>query len=392
MKIRRQTALLVIIYLAFISLGLPDSVLGVAWPSIRIELGIPLEGMGVITTLLLIMSAFSSIVSTRALNKFGTAGVTFFSSALTALALLGYAFSASFVWLILFAIPLGLGQGAVDSGLNRYVAEHYSARHMNWLHCFWGLGASVGPLIMTRALLAKGWRTGYSVLSTVQLCLAAVFLVSILVGLWKSAEEQSSQANSEEKQRDIGLKAVSYQVMAVLLFFLYVGLECSAGYWLGSVLIESRATSVQIAGLAVTLLYLGIMAGRFLSGVIVNHLGNMQVVRGGIVLAFVGCFCIGLIHSTPGILAGTSMLGLGIAPIYPCLMHETPHRFIKGITEKLIGYQVGAACLGGSVLSVGTGLLLSRFSLELLFPILIALLIATFGINEVLYRKRKLLD
>lgn len=382
---KKAFILLAVIYLAFISLGLPDGVLGVAWPSIRSELGLPLESMGLLTTSLLVMSALSSFFSSRVLKRWGTGSVTFFSGLMTGLALLGYSLAPGFPWLLLCTIPLGFGQGAVDSGLNLYVAEHYSARHMNWLHCFWGIGASAGPTIMTLALVAFHWRIGYRIVSCIQLLLAAILLWSLCVKLW-SVDFSAPGTSVHLRHSSAGLNAFPDQALAVLLFFLYSGIEFSIGLWLGSVLLESRGAPVPVAGLSVSAYYASIMAGRFLSGLFVNRMGNSRMIRLGLSLAVFGAVSVWLLPGSAAILTGTILMGLGLAPVYPCLMHETPDRFAPEVSEKLIGYQVGAACLGGSVIASGTGLLMS-LSLELLFPVVILLLLAALLGNETLTRR-----
>lgn len=384
MKLQKNMALLMIIYLAFISLGLPDGVLGVAWPSIRASLGLPLEAMGILTTSLLLMSALSSFASGFALRRWGTGGVTFVSGLMTGCALLGYSLAPRLPWLLLCTIPLGFGQGAVDSGLNLFVAEHYSARHMNWLHCFWGAGASAGPAVMTLALVALGWRSGYRILAAAQLCLTAILLVSLLTGMWK-IDFTSPEAAPPPRAENAGLHKSFDQLLAVLLFFLYAGIEFSVGFWLNSVLVESRGVAVPLAGFCVTAYYASIMAGRFFSGIVVNRMGNLRMIRLGLMLAACGALLVWCVPIPAAAPVGTVLTGLGLAPVYPCLMHETPNRFLKSVNDKLIGYQVGAACLGGSVIASGMGVILS-VSLELLFPLLLLLLALAFTANETLNR------
>ncbi|MBC8569448.1 MFS transporter [Zongyangia hominis] len=386
---KKPLFLITIIYLSFISLGLPDGLLGVAWPSIRGDMGLPLESVGVLTTLLLCMSALSSILSGWVLRRLGTGTVTFLSCLMTGLGLLGYSLSPGFGWLILCTVPLGFGQGAVDSGLNRYVADHYSSRHMNWLHCFWGMGASIGPVIMSQAVTSgRTWRGGYRTVSAMQLTLAAILLVSVLIKLWQDrpvkAEGESNEARP--KARVFGKFAPS---LAVFLFFIYAGMEFTIGVWLNSVLVESRALPVAIAGLCVTLYYGAIMVGRFLCGIVVNRMGNMRMIRLGLVLAVAGGLVLWFVPASWGAMVGISMIGVGIGPVYPCLMHETPARFDKATSDKLIGYQVGAACLGGSLLASGLGVFLSHITLELFFPVVVVLLGVNFFINELLERKAK---
>jgi fucose permease len=391
-KPNRYIILLIVIYLSFISLGLPDGVLGVAWPAIRTSLGLPLENLGILTTLLLCMSAVSSFMSGRVIAKWGTGRVALASGVFTGCALLGYSLSPGFWWIILFTIPLGLGQGAVDSGLNQYVAEHYSSRHMNWLHCFWGVGASLGPLIMTSALAhGNAWRQGYGTVSIIQLLLASLLLFSIIKGLWENQHQGGAgEADQIRPNAQDGLSKISEQILAMFLFFLYAAIEFSMGFWIYSVLIESRRMPVTLAGIATTSLYAAIMTGRFLTGFVVNKAGNMRMIRLGLLLAIAGCVCLGAGKSYAGEITGVVLVGLGLAPVYPCLMHETPTRFQKTVSDRLIGYQVGAACLGGSIGSSVVGIVLSHFSLELLFPILCIFLMASFAVNEILNHGAKL--
>lgn len=378
----RGVSLLTIIYLAFVSLGLPDGILGVAWPSMRGELGQPLDRVGFIVTLLLWLSALSSITSGVVLRRWGTGAVTAISGLMTGLALLGYALAPGFWWLLLFTIPLGLGQGAVDSGLNLYVANHYSARHMNWLHCFWGVGASGGPMVMTLALGLSTWRLGYGVIAGMQLALAGLLWWSVRVGLWHRGT-RSADAGEEAAPKGILTSSV-HQAVAVLLFFLYVGMEYAMGLWLNSLLVESRHVAAYKAGLVVSAFYAAIMAGRFLSGVVVSRTGNMGIIRGGLLLSAGGLACLWLSGSLMGMLAGAVLTGLGFAPVYPCLMHETPRRFRADVTTRLMGWQVGAACLGGSLVSSGLGVFMAQTSLEWLCPVLLGLVIVTALGNEFL--------
>ena len=392
-RFSRSVMLVIIIYLSFISLGLPDGVLGVAWPAIRTSMGLPLESVGILTTLLLCMSALSSIMSGRVIAKWGTGGVTLASALMTGGALLGFSLSPGFFWIVLLTIPLGLGQGAVDSGLNLYVAQHYSSRHMSWLHCFWGVGATMGPLIMTTALAhGSAWRVGYGAVAAIQLSLAAILCFSLVKRLWGErklvTDNEKSKADHENDNQRLSSK--NAQFLAVLSFFLYTGVEFSMSIWINSVLIESRHMPVYLAGIAAASLYGAIMIGRVILGFIVNKAGNMRMIRLGLLLTLTGIICIGVSKGSAGAITGVVMTGLGMAPVFPCLMHETPVRFKKSVCQRLIGYQGGAANLGGSILSSGIGIALSHFGLELLFPTLAVLLLAAFLVNEWLNHSAKL--
>lgn len=382
--ITRPTLLLIIIYLAFVSLGLPDGVLGVAWPSLRADLGLPLESMGLVTTTQLWLSALSGFVSGRVLARFGTGRVTAASGLITAMGLMGYALSPNLFWILVCTIPLGIGQGAVDSGLNLYVANHYAARHMNWLHCCWGVGASAGPVIMTMALTTgapdTGWRWGYGLLATGQFSLTLLLFVSLWAGLWKRSGE-SGQHNAEPEPQG-PLDGLSSQILAAGLFFLYVGAETAMGVWLNSLLREGRGFPVAFSGLCVAVFYGSIMAGRFFSGFLVRRLGNNGLIRGGMGLAALGCVVIWTGGHPAVVMAGTVAAGLGYAPIYPALMHETPRRFKNTVTRRVMGWQVGSAYVGGSFITTGLGLILGRYSLEWLCPALLLCLLLLALCNE----------
>lgn len=376
--------LLIIIYIAFISLGLPDGVFGVAWPNMRFEFRMPLPAASIITILLLACSAFSSFISGKILRHWGTGKATIISCAMTGFALLGYSKAPSFLWLILFAIPLGLGQGGVDSGLNNYVAKNYSSRHMSWLHCFWGIGATLGPFIITKTLAAdKSWRYGYSTIAIIQISLAFILLMSLR--LWKTKKVES--IDDENKKRGMIKKANLRALtpwMAVAMFFIYTGAEYSIGLWANSLLVESRNIPKEIAGLWISYYYGSLMVGRFITGIIVNQLGNRMVIRIGLVVSICGVVLIYLPSSSLVTMLGFMLIGFGFGPVYPCMMHETPRRFNEETSNALIGYQIGAAYIGSSVISSGLGLMFSITSLELLIPAVAVLLITMIFISEYL--------
>ena len=379
--------LVVIMYLAFISLGLPDGVLGVAWPAMRQALGLPLEAMGLVTTVLMCTSAAASVFSVRVLARWNTGAVTTASCLMTGLALFGYALAETPFWLLVCTLPLGLGQGAVDAALNLHVANHYTARHMNWLHCCWGVGASLGPLVMTAALAARwGWQTGYALLAAAQCLLALVLLQSLRAGLWPASSAAGPGTAKTTPQGS--LNAVPHQLLAVLLFFLYVGMEFSVGLWLNSLLVEGRHLPVPFAGSCVAAFYAAIMGGRFLAGAMSNRLPNQTLIRYGLLLACIGSLGLWLAVHPVLVLLCVCAIGLGCAPVYPGLMHETPRRFKASVTQRLMGLQVGAACLGGSLISAGMGVVLARFSLEALCPAVLLMAAGLLWGDAVLGRQR----
>jgi fucose permease len=362
----KRIVLLIVIYLAFVSLGLPDGVLGLAWPGMRVSLGQPLEALGLVTFILAGCSAISGFVSGRVLARFGTGPVAFVSALMTGLSLLGLSAVPNFPLMVALAFPLGLGAGSVDAGLNHYVAEHFSSKHMNWLHACWGVGATLGPLIMGSIMASGGgWSQGYLTISLCQLSLACILLVSL--GLWK---RQGPARHDPEKVVEGGRPDTPAwaPILSAFLFVLYVSIEMGAGMWAASILIESRHFEPGMAGLAVTCFYGAIMGGRILLGFISEKMGNRRLIRIGLSLAICGL----VLLMTPGqpvlALIGLLLFGLGCAPVYPGLMHETPRRFDPVTTRKVIGWQVAAANIGGAVMPAAFGVLAARFGLEAVFP------------------------
>jgi fucose permease len=384
--------LIPVIYLAFISLGLPDSVLGVAWPAMRLSLGAPLEAAGLIALILTSCAAISSVASGFVTRRLGTGPVVLASSLLTAIGLFGYSLSPSYAWVLVSALPLGFGGGAVDSALNGYVATHYSSRHMNWLHASWGIGATIGPLIMTGVMAGRGsWRGGYRAISGVQASLALLFFLSL--GLWSRVAAKQAAASSEgEAPRSLtargkpkvhGMKRPEPWIQ-VTMYALYAACEFTVGIWTVSMLVESRGIAQGIAGSWISLYYGGIMVGRVLTGIVADRLGNRTMVRVGLALALAGSALLCLRGADYLVLPGLLFLGLGFAPIYPCLMHETPDRFDEKTYRSVIGFQIGAANIGGSVLPGLVGLLASATSLEAVGPCVAAFIFLLFVLGEIL--------
>ncbi|MEI8200027.1 MAG: MFS transporter [Eubacteriales bacterium] len=368
------TILLLIIYLAFVSLGLPDGVMGVAWPEMRQTFSLPLAGAGVLTIVGSLGTVFSAFSSGHILKKFGTGPVVCASSALTGVAMLGFGLSRSFIYLVILCIPLGIGAGAVDTGLNDYVATHFSSRHMNWLHACWGLGAFCGPLIMTKAIVSAGsWRIGYISVAAVQLTLALIFLLTL--GLWKlhapekkSLQNKSDRPNEEADHKVIltfgqrvlgGFQEIFHRkglLSGMLLFFFYVGSETSVGLWSASYLRSARLVSIADAGLWVSVYYGSITVGRILVGLIVEKTGTKTAVRLGSIVSALGFTCL-LVPAAASILCpvGLCLIGLGFAPMYPCAMQDTPLHFGRTFSKIAIGYQMGMANIGYTVIPLLVG-------------------------------------
>lgn len=379
LKPSAHVLLLGLIYLAFISLGLPDSVLGVAWPSMRGDLGQSLEAAGLLTMVLTACSAISGFASGFVLARLGTGKVVAISGVLTGLALLGFALAPAFHWILWLVVPLGLGAGAVDAGLNHFVARHYSARHMNWLHGCWGIGATIGPVVMGAALASRfGWQAGYAVIALLQLLLAALFVRHLR--LWGKEPERPAAATEPPGSGAAAARTPPpawASWLAPALYLVYTTIEVGTGLWAASILVEGRGTEPARAGLWVAGFFGAIMVGRFAIGLVANRLGNRLLVRTGIGLAILGAVLFAL-PFLPDLfnLAGLVLLGLGCAPIYPALMHEATKRFDAATARTVIGRQVAFAYIGCALGPAALGLLGAHLGLWAVMPaICLALLL-----------------
>ncbi|WP_105615333.1 MFS transporter [Vallitalea okinawensis] len=368
--------LLIIIYLAFISLGLPDSLLGVTWPAMQIEWGMPLDAAGLIAMLTTGSTILSSFLSGHIINKFETGKVTFISCMMTGGALLGISFAPSYFWLLVLAIPLGLGAGSVDTALNNYVALHYKAHHMNWLHSFWGVGATLGPLIMAQTLLmTSSWRLGYQRIASFQLILAFILLLSL--PLWtkhKTLFEKVKEADDsppEEKSKEKHVYKIKGVKHALLTFLFYVAVELSIGLWGSSFLVEMKSLSIEVAASWIAMYYGGITLGRFISGFVSFRLTNIQMIRIGILIALFGSVLLLLPLPNFILMVAFVLIGLGLAPIFPAMIHETPTRFGKNHSQIIIGYQMGFGYIGSAILPPLFGVVVRNTSM-VIFPFYIA--------------------
>ena len=364
--------LLGIIYLAFISLGLPDSLLGSAWPAMYREFAVPVSYAGGISAIISIGTVISSLQSDRLTKRLGTGRVTALSVLTTAVALFGFSVSHSFAALCLWAIPYGLGAGSVDASLNNYVALHYASRHMSWLHCMWGLGASLGPYIMGYALTGGGWSTGYRIISLLQFALAAALLLTL--PLWKTKATGTAGA---ERPQPLPLKKViripgAKEVMA--MFFCYCAVEQTAILWASSYLALRWGLSAQEAASHASLFFVGITAGRALSGFLTLKFSDTQMIRLGQAVLLVGVLCLLLPFGTSSALTGLVLVGLGCAPVYPSIIHSTPDRFGADQSQAIIGIQMASAYVGTCLMPPLFGLIANHISVSLLPPYLLVLL------------------
>lgn len=357
----KKRLLLIVIYLAFISLGLPDSLLGPAWPTMYLDLNVPVHFAGIISMIVAGGTVISSLFSARFINRFGVASVTTFSVLMTALALLGFSYSQHFSFLCLLAVPLGLGAGCVDVALNNYVALHYKAKHMNWLHCFWGIGAAIGPMIMARYLaLGKSWAYGYNTVGWIQICLVMILLMSI--PLWtKKTKERNPKDGSDTKASFKKLLNIPGIKQALIVFFCYCTIEATFGLWGASYLVFVRDFEPDSAARLVSIYYVGITFGRFVSGFMAEKLSSQHLVYMGQGVTILALTVI-LLPFKVTLLPGFFLVGLGCAPIFPSLLHETPRNFGEKYSQAIMGMQMASAYVGITLMPLLFGKLASYFS------------------------------
>ncbi len=371
--------LLAVIYMAFISLGLPDSLLGSAWPTMYPEFGVPVSYAGAIAMVISFGTVVSSLQSDRLTRKLGTGKVTTISVAMTAFALFGFSVTHSFWLLLLWAIPYGLGAGSIDAALNNYVALHYSSHHMSWLHCMWGIGASVGPYIMGYALSdGLGWNMGYRYIALIQIVLTVILMLSL--PLWKKRgqeglTEEGEEGSISDKPLSLGEICRLPGAKEVLVaFFCYCAIEQTTGLWASSYLVLYRGMSTELAAKWAAWFFLGITIGRAFGGFLMMKWNDTTMIRGGQCLVLVGILF--LLCSPGGVptLAGLVLIGLGCAPIYPCIIHSTPKHFGADKSQAIIGVQMASAYVGTTLMPPVFGLIANHISVALLPVYLVILL------------------
>jgi fucose permease len=378
--------LLAVIYLAFISLGLPDALLGSGWPTMYTQLQVPFSYAGIISMIISAGTIVSSFFSDRLTRKFGAGLVTAVSVLLTAGALFGFSVSDSFYLLCIMAIPYGLGAGAVDAALNNYVALHYSSRHMSWLHCFWGVGAAVSPYIMGFCLgKGLGWSRGYFSVSMIQIVITAILFISL--PLWKSRTDEKEGgiepkcAEAEQIQTD-QTKAASSKALSLreilrikgapyilITFFAYSAMETTTGLWASSYLVQYLLMEPEKAAKFASFFYMGITVGRFLCGFVADKMGDKALIRLGSGIAGAGILLVLIPFpvTTPALL-GLVIIGFGCAPVYPAIIHSTPFYFGKENSQALIGIQMACAYVGSTFMPPLFGTLAARIGIWL-YPV-----------------------
>ncbi len=356
------TFLLALIYIAFISLGLPDSLLGAGWPVMHEELGVPIPYMGIVSMTISACTIVSSLFSDKLTRKFKTRTVTVVSVFLTAVALLGFSFANAFWMLIVIAVPYGLGAGAIDAALNNYVALHYKAKHMSWLHCFWGVGTIISPFVMSYALTTSVWNNGYRIVGFIQLGIGLLLLVTLPV--WKA-----NKALSEEKQKSVGIfGALKIKGVPFLLvgFFAYCAAEATAMGWASTYFVEVKNVSPERAAQFASLFFIGITAGRFVGGFVSDNLGDRNMIVCGTCILSCGIALLLLPVNGALPIAAFIVIGFGCGPIYPCIIHSTPFNFGAENSGAVIGIQMASAYVGSTFMPPLFGLLGNAVGFEIM--------------------------
>lgn len=379
--------ILAIIYAAFISMGLPDSLLGAAWPVMQGGLEVPLSYAGIITMTINLGTIISSLLSDRVIRRFGAGRVTAVCTAMTAAALFGFSVSDRFWLLVLCAVPYGLGGGSIDAALNNYVALHYSSRHMSWLHACWGVGVTISPYIMGAALSAqKGWQAGYHTVGWIQAGLTAVLFATL--PLWKRVQWPAGDEEVKPKLLSIReamkIPGVPYVMVA---FFAFCALEHCAGLWASTYLVEYRGVDVETAARFAALFYSGLTVGRFLNGFTADRVGDKKMIRIGIAITTVGIIMIALpLQNNMPALIGLVITGLGNAPVYPCIIHSTPIDFGRENSQSLVGMQMASAYVGSTFMPPVFGLIAQHISVGLYPAALLFFTVLTLVMTQLLAR------
>lgn len=370
------TLLLIVIYIAFIGLGVPDSLFGTACPAIYTDLNLPVSWASIVTIIVSCGTITSSLLSSWLISRFGTGKITAVSTLMTALALLGFSCSDSMLWLCLCAIPLGLGAGSIDTALNNYVALHYKASHMNFLHCFYGIGVSLSPYLMSLALSKGTWEGGYRAVFWFQLAIAA--LTALALPLWKKVRHAQNGEEAEETPRVLSFPALMKMPkvrMACLVFIGYCALEYTCGTWGSTFLVNAKGAAADTAARMVTFYYVGLALGRFLSGVLAGLLHSRQLVKIGqmILLAAV----VSLFLPLPFAFCSVSLffIGLGNGPIFPNMLHLTPELFGKDLSQAVIGAEMATSYIGVLLAPALFGLIAQNVTAAL-FPVYLLVLYA----------------
>lgn len=384
-----MTTLLVLIYIAFISLGLPDSVLGSAWPVMQAELGAPLSLAGYISMVVSAGTVVSSLASNRLITRFGVGRVTAVSVLMTAAGLLGISLAPAAWMLFLCAIPLGLGAGSVDAALNNFVALHYAARHMSWLHCFWGVGATAGPMILSLQLShGASWRSAYGLISGIQFALALALFLTLPV--WRRAKAPAAESGEEQRyltnREALRLPLVK---TALVGFVFFCAVETTSGLWASTYLHQARGLSASEAAMGASMFYGAITAGRLVAGFAASRLSPARLIRIGQCVCLAGAAMVALPAPSAVGMLGIAVIGLGTSPIYPNMLHETPRRFGARNSQAIVGLEMAFAYIGSTLIPPLFGSLASATTLHLYPWFLAACTLVMLAASETVARRTR---
>lgn len=370
--------LLFIIYLAFISLGLPDSLLGSAWPTIYRQFNVPVSYMGFVSMIISFCTIISALMSDRLTKKLGTGKITALSTALTAVGLFGFSFSSQYWMLCLWALPYGLGAGSIDAALNNFVALHFKSRHMSWLHCMWGIGASFGPYVMSYCITKHdSWNMGYATIGIIQSVLTFIIIISLPLWNKRSEEDGTDDGANASSRKALSIKeilAIPGAKEILITFFCYCAVEQTAGQWAASYLTIFKDVPAATAASFASLFYIGITVGRAISGFLTIKFNDTQMIHIGQGIIALGIILLFLPFGDVISLAGLIIIGLGCAPIYPCVIHSTPSLFGADKSQAVIGVQMAAAYVGTTLMPPLFGLLANHISFAL-FPFYLGIIL-----------------
>ena len=381
------TLILTLTYICFVSLGLPDSLLGAAWPVMQEQMSVPVSYAGLISMVICLNTIISSLLSNFLIHKLGIGRIIAISVATTAVALFGFSVSEQYWMLLLWSIPYGLGAGSVDSVLNNYAALHFKSQHMSWLHCMWGVGASISPYIMSFALVSLDqWNYGYMIVGTIQIVLS--FFIFMTVPLWKNAPfAEGVEEAVESKPLSIPqILAIPGATLCFVTFFGYCALELTASLWASSYLVQARGVSAEVASGCASLFYIGLTLGRAINGFLAMRFNDRFLIRLGLGIIFVGILLVFVPYHAMFAYVGFVIIGLGCAPVYPCIIHMTPDLFGKEKSQAIIGVQIAFAYTGFCTMPPLFGLIANHISISLLPVFLLVLLVLIIAMHEKLVR------
>ena len=378
-------SILAVIYVVFISLGLPDSLFGVAWPVVHKDFLVPESFASVYSIITGVCTGGISLIAGKLIRKFGTPNVTFVSILLTACGLLGISFAPNIWVMMICTVVMGYGAGAIDTALNNYISLHYEARHMSWLHCFWGVGVTISPLIMAQFLDGDGgnWRGGYRTIAIMQFCIALLVIFSLKK--WKKQDKTADniiEENTESNKKSVNIFKIKGVITSILSQGLYCSMEFLIGTWGASYLVNSFAASPDVAARWVSLYYGGIMLGRLISGFISIKADDKTLIRGGIITAFVGMLILILPIGTASFV-GLLLIGIGFGPIFPSILHSVPDRFGKEYSADITGFHMGGAYAIGFAVQLAFGYIATATTFDITPFVLLTFSILRIDANEI---------